>query len=256
MLFRYGRLHAPEHLHASYELTVPLKGEIHIMLDGIQRTVSPGELVLVAPGTPHGYPKIDDCFGFMAIFSPEMLSGVDGESLSGRPSAPIVSVSSADPDVAHCLMRLQEMADPGKYVEPLARAYLSLIFLRLLPMLKPETGAATGDLLYRAMQFIAQNLARPLDLRAAAHALGVNTSYLSHVLNEKLHMGFRAYLNALRIDRARRMLRATNLPVEEISVACGFANLRTFDRVFIERCRITPRDYRKRCSQELQGVSE
>lgn len=202
MLFRYGRLHAPEHLHASYELTVPLRGEIHIKLDGVQRTVHPGELVLVAPGTPHGYPKMDDCFGFMAIFSAEMLSGVDGEALSGRPSVPIVSVSNADPDVAHCLMRLQEMADPGKYVEPLARAYLSLIFLRLLPALKPENGVSTGDLLYRAMQFISQNLARPLDLRAAAHALGVNTSYLSHVLNEKLHMGFRAYLNALRIDRA------------------------------------------------------
>ena len=148
------------------------------------------------------------------------------------------------------------MSDPGKYAEPLARAYLSLIFLRLLPVLKPESDTVTGDLIYRAMQYIAQNLARPLDLRAAAHALGVNTSYLSHVLNEKLHMGFRSYLNALRIDRARRMLRATNLPVEEISVACGFTNLRTFDRVFIERCEITPRDYRKRCTQEVQNTQE
>ena len=97
MLFRYGRLHAPEHLHASYELTVPLRGEIHIKLDGVQRTVRPGELVLVAPGTPHGYPKMDDCFGFMAIFSAEMLSGVDGEALSGRPSAPTSRWSSATP---------------------------------------------------------------------------------------------------------------------------------------------------------------
>ncbi len=256
MLFRYGRLHAPEHLHASYELTVPLRGKIHILIDGVLRTVVPGELALVAPGTPHGYPKMDDCYGFIAIFSPEMLPGVDGAAISGRPSTPVVSIADADPDVAHCLNRLQEMSDPGKYAEPLARAYLSLIFLRLLPVLKPESDTVTGDLIYRAMQYIAQNLARPLDLRAAAHALGVNTSYLSHVLNEKLHMGFRSYLNALRIDRARRMLRATNLPVEEISVACGFTNLRTFDRVFIERCEITPRDYRKRCTQEVQNTQE
>ena len=54
-----------------------------------------------------------------------------------------------------------------------------------------------------------------------------------------------AYLNALRIDRARRYLRVTSWPIEEIAVACGFANLRTFDRVFAERCGCTPRDFRK-----------
>ena len=63
--------------------------------------------------------------------------------------------------------------------------------------------------------------------------------------NERLHMGFRAYLNALRIDRARRYLRVTSRPIEEIAAACGFANLRTFDRVFFERCGCTPRDFRK-----------
>ena len=72
-------------------------------------------------------------------------------------------------------------------------------------------------------------------------------------------MGFRAYLNALRIDRARRYLRMTSRPIEEIAAACGFANLRTFDRVFVERCGCTPRDFRKsvlRLRQEEQRRRE
>ena len=88
-------------------------------------------------------------------------------------------------------------------------------------------------------------MTQPLSVRATARALGVNNSYLSHVLNEKLHMSFRAYLNALRIERARRLLRVTVRPIEEIGVACGFANLRTFDRVFAEQCGCTPREYRR-----------
>ena len=56
------------------------------------------------------------------------------------------------------------------------------------------------DLLYAAMQYMSQNLTQPLSLRGTAHALGVNTYYLSHVLNERLEMGFRAYLNALSIS--------------------------------------------------------
>ena len=34
-------------------------------------------------------------------------------------------------------------------------------------------------------------------------------------------------------------------PIEEIGVACGFTNLRTFDRVFAEQCGCTPREYRR-----------
>ena len=111
------------------------------------------------------------------------------------------------------------------------------------------SGGVPPDILYRAMQYMSQNMTQPLSVRATARALGVNNSYLSHVLNEKLHMSFRAYLNALRIERARRLLRVTVRPIEEIGVACGFANLRTFDRVFAEQCGCTPREYRRNAVQ-------
>ena len=51
----------------------------------------------------------------------------------------------------------------------------------------------------------------------------------------------------------------TSRPIEEIAAACGFANLRTFDRVFVERCGCTPRDFRKsvlRLRQEEQRRRE
>ena len=95
------------------------------------------------------------------------------------------------------------------------------------------------------MRYMSQHLAQPLNLKETARALGVNSYYLSHVLSERIHMGFRAYLNSMRVDRARRYLRLTTWPVEEVAAACGFRTLRTFDRVFQEYCGCTPREFRR-----------
>lgn len=247
MVFPYNRLSAIHHLHTSFEMVIPRTGKIHALLDDQERAAGPGEMLVVFPGVTHSYDSDSEGEGMMLIFSAGMLFEPEKEWAEMQPSEPVLRLNALDRDVAYCLDRLAEMAVPGKRNETLARAYLSLLFARLIPALQPQAPVhpAPKDLLYRAMQYMSQNLAAPLSIRGTARALGVNTYYLSHVLNGRLHMNFRAYLNALRIDRARRYLRVTSWPIEEIAVACGFANLRTFDRVFAERCGCTPRDFRK-----------
>lgn len=247
MIYPYNRLSTLHHLHASFELLVPYSGAVHVNIDNEERTVEPGEMLVLFPGIPHSYGQCEGVEGMMVIFTEKMLSESDEEWSQMQPAEPIVRLNEVDWDVSYCFDRLATMSVAGKVDDALAQAYLSLMFVWLVPALNLQKNAQSisKDLLYRAMQYMSQNLVMPLSLRGTAHALGVNTYYLSHVLNERLHMGFRTYLNALRIDRARRYLRVTSRPIEEIAAACGFTNLRTFDRVFAERCGCTPRDFRK-----------
>lgn len=247
LIYPYNRLSTLHHLHASFEILVPFSGDVRARLDNQERTISPGEMLVLFPGVPHSYSQSDSCEGLMIIFSNKMLFDPDEDWTEAVPAEPVLLLNALDRDVAYCVDRLTAMADSGAVNEALAHAYLSLMFVWLLPALRPEKPSqpVSGDLLYRAMQYMSQNLSQPLSLKGTAHALGVNTYYLSHVLNERLHMGFRAYLNALRIDKARRYLRVTSRPIEEIAAACGFTNLRTFDRVFFERCGCPPREFRK-----------
>lgn len=247
LIYPYNRLSTLHHLHASYEILIPYSGAVRVNIDSEERCVEPGEILVLFPGIPHSYVQTENAEGMMILFSEKMLADSEDEWTQMRPANPIVRLDSIDWDVSYCLDRMANLSASGEISESLAQAYLSLMFVWLIPALNLSRSAHTTstDLLYRAMQYMTQNMAQPLSLRGTAHALGVNTYYLSHVLNERLHMGFRAYLNALRIDRARRYLRVTSLPIEEIAVACGFTNLRTFDRVFAERCNCTPRDFRK-----------
>ena len=246
MIYTYGRLSRYEHLHSRFEIVSPLSGQILARIDGREYAASPGEMLIIFPGVPHSFAPEGSSDGYMLVFSGDMLGDL-GETLTEvQPGAPLVHLAAHDRDVSYCFERLTQMAGE-KVDETLAQAYLTLLFIRLMDALalgRPDP-AASKALLYRAMQYISQNLSQPLNIRQTAHALGVNSYYLSHVLNERLHMGFRAYLNALRIERARRYLRVTSWPVEEVAAACGFLTLRTFDRVFLELCGCTPRDFRK-----------
>ena len=246
-VFPFTRLNTLQHLHICYEFVIPHKGRIRASLGGTDYLIQPGELLVLFPGVVHQLSCDGPTEGTIMVFTDRMLTQEDTALANLRPSSPVISLSEVDHDVEYCLRRLIRLGTPSPEAEPLAQAYISLIFLHLLPCLALSEASAqtTGNLLYRAMQYMTVNLAQPLTIRATAHALGVNSYYLSHVLNGKLNMSFRSYLNALRIDRARRYLRTTNRPIEEIAAACGFANLRTFDRVFAALCDCTPREFRK-----------
>lgn len=247
LIYPYNRLTGLYHLHTSFEVVAPRSGRIRVRLDDREHDVEPGDLLVVFPGVAHAYAQPDDGDGTILIFSPKMLSSLETDWTEMQPARPVVRLDDVHPDVRYCTDRLHAVAVSENPDGTLIRAYLSLIFFWLIPALSPEKTSrlVTKDVLYRAMEYMSQNYQRRLDIRATARALGVNTYYLSHILNQKLRMGFRAYLNALRIDQARRYLRGTSWPIEEISAVCGFANLRTFDRVFFERCGCTPRDFRK-----------
>jgi transcriptional regulator GlxA family with amidase domain len=55
-----------------------------------------------------------------------------------------------------------------------------------------------------------------------------------------------AYVEALRVERARALLETTDLPVEEVARRCGFGTPETFRRAFGRRAGVNPSQYRCR----------
>ena len=55
-----------------------------------------------------------------------------------------------------------------------------------------------------------------------------------------------AYVEAVRIDRARMLLETSDAPVEAVAAECGFGTVETMRRAFARRVRVSPSDYRGR----------
>jgi transcriptional regulator GlxA family with amidase domain len=53
------------------------------------------------------------------------------------------------------------------------------------------------------------------------------------------------YLNRLRVEKARRMLRIDRTPITEIALECGFCSSQHFARIFREFSGVTAQEYRQ-----------
>ena len=67
---------------------------------------------------------------------------------------------------------------------------------------------------------------------------------LSKVFSKTFHNNFNQYVNGTRLDYACALLEHTNQSVTEICMNSGFESQRTFNRVFVQKYHMTPREYR------------
>ena len=117
---------------------------------------------------------------------------------------------------------------------PLCIAYLHIILAGLLHNLsyRPVYDYSEKDLGHRIIQYISEHAFEEITLESASRALGISVSHLSHFFSERMHTNFRRFINAIRISKARLLMRDPNLTLTEISDACGYTNRHTFRRAF------------------------
>lgn len=104
-----------------------------------------------------------------------------------------------------------------------------------------------------ALNFMHENLARPIALRGAALACHLSPSRLAHLFTEVTGRSFTAYLLEIRMERAAELLRKTGLLVVEVAGQCGFEDPSHFARRFKAHCGRTPREFRRGASEEAKS---
>lgn len=232
----------PEHLHRHVEIMYIEQGTRRLKVDRHLYTLQAGDLAVIFPNTVHCYPEQDEsCSGYMILFDPSMQAEFQRALFSTQPESPLVPFNRLHPDVGRCVRALS-----GTEPAPVRNAYVHLLLARIFPVLalRPIQTPPQTDILTLAIRYISQHYIKPLSLAAVAKALGVNAYYLSHVFSQRMGVGFRTYLNALRIALAQQLLQNTQQSVTHICFECGFENLRTFDRVFAAQMGCSPRAFR------------
>ena len=83
-------------------------------------------------------------------------------------------------------------------------------------------------------------------MQIVADELNLSRRVLSKYLSDHTGMMFKAYLNEIRIEAAKEMLRKTNMRVQEIAYAAGYVNVEHFTRTFAEKTGCSPSRYASR----------
>ncbi len=98
----------------------------------------------------------------------------------------------------------------------------------------------------KVRDFLAHHLKEPLRISRAAEMAGVSISTFGRRFKRLTGLGFEAYLQKLRLDEARRLLKTTRLPIVRIGKDCGFKSNPYFFQLFRRKNGCPPLAYRRK----------
>ena len=100
--------------------------------------------------------------------------------------------------------------------------------------------ALEGEADSRKKEYVITDLGREM----LAKELYLNKYYISHVFHERMQMGFKEFVNKLRIEHSCGLLEK-GCSIIDIAYASGFSSVRTYNRAFLKYMEMSPREYMK-----------
>jgi transcriptional regulator GlxA family with amidase domain len=99
--------------------------------------------------------------------------------------------------------------------------------------------------LLRARDLADAHYAEPLDIEVLARAAHVSPRHFSRSFRGAFGETPYQYLLSRRIERARHLLRTTDMRVAEVCVAVGFTSVGSFTTTFRRHVGVSPTEYRR-----------
>ena len=103
--------------------------------------------------------------------------------------------------------------------------------------------------LSRITEYIDTNYSEKITLEELANRENVTKTYLSHFIHDNLNMTFQEYVSSVRFERALKLIRSTSMCLTDISVVCGFSDVKYLSKMLEKRF---GKPARKCCSQLCQ----
>lgn len=125
------------------------------------------------------------------------------------------------------------------------KRYLSDILLQAIRLRDRVTGSQYNVQLKQAIRYIDEHYqCEDISLNRVAKEVDLSPNYLSAVFSQEMSTTFVEYLTAKRMEKARELLRASDLRSGEIAAAVGYKDSHYFSFLFKKTQGCTPRDYR------------
>ncbi len=254
------------HFHSEYQLFVVLKGKGTRFIGDHTTSFREGDMVLTGPNLPHLWKNdkayhnptngleahgvviyFPDNFLNESVFKLEEFEGIArmlklserGIEVLGETNQVIKKMMMellhlrGTASIIHLLGILEKMVD-SKDCKLIADAgYIN------------TNKESEKDRMGQVYEYVMQNFHSKVSLEEAAQISNLSVSAFSRYFKSRVNKSFSDFLTEVRIAHACKLLNESDLNISEISYECGFFTLSNFNKLFRERMKKTPMEYRK-----------
>lgn len=246
------------HFHNKIELLFCLEGELEVTLISKKVILKKGDLMFIAPNSPHAtcaytdynehyYIKFENCMlhvpASRTIPSEEYFisllkdyevfhsSGNDEEYIYNLFNSSFVNFSH-DNYFKRLILRANIMQ------------IMSYIFEHSESVSTKEATSNTSNAFATILEYIETNCTT-ITLEEAAKYCAMSYSYFSRNFKSQFGFSFSNYVIKKRVDRSLELLSKPDIDLNDIALECGFSSLSHYIKCFKEAQGITPKKFRK-----------
>ncbi len=231
----------PQHTHSFYEIQYVYRGEgVGITQTSNSFHMKPRFVSVFRPGIAHAYFSTEELELVNICFIPNELQK-DMISYLEHYEFTLDEHTALDFETLYYLLN-RALAGEGTQSEQKADIYLNAI-LNILSAVSHDDNARISrwsHLLYH----ISQNYAT-LTLKEAAKLCNCSESFFCRSFKRDFGETFIGYLDKIRLEKAKSLLKNTAMSVDEISRTVGFSYNTRFYRIFKAQTGVTPDQFRK-----------
>ncbi len=249
-----GTLGYRSHLHFQIELALIFEGHTRLTVDSAEYDAEGGDIFVVFPNQIHTMTTVRRERSILLKVNPELVPEFLPQFTSFIPRCNVIKHGAEDIELARLAEKISEAyRNDEPFKEAVLRGLLLVFFAKLLQKIE-LVDVQSGDyhVVGNIMNYCNENYQKPLSLSVLSRELHLNKYYISHIMSNKLNIGFNDYINSLRVSGACKLLVNTDSTITEISDTVGFNTLRTFNRAFSKQMGCTPSQYRKRKKNEVR----
>lgn len=105
--------------------------------------------------------------------------------------------------------------------------------------------ACENTLADKISQYLSDNSGKPFSSQALERRFFLSYKRLAVIFKEKKGVTMQQYHTEVRMEKARRLLRTTLMPINEIALAAGYGDPLYFSKTFRQHTGMSPKAYRK-----------
>lgn len=155
----------------------------------------------------------------------------------------IKNLEVQDKDLSHDISSLYKLIDNATQVKEL-QDLLEDVAMSVVNRINRYNKKNINQILQKAMDYICENYTMSITLNELAEHTYVSTYYLSRMFKKELGKNFVEYLNEVRIDKAKELLKDNKYKTYEVAELVGIQDPHYFSKIFKKYVNMTPTEYK------------